>query len=229
MSMDYYVPVPDVVFRPSMQVKKMEEGGALSPKVMSALKSLEPTIQNVRMSLKRVHIIDPRDPGRGDIYFVTVVSDGVSSEPIKIEVKTFKDIAAGEDLQIGPAGLTVYRNEPGKIPRFIDYRIEVMESDSEFRDAGAILDEIRKDDTYKSLSDSLIAISGVTVPPASMITSVVDGVMAIVARALKSNKDDQLIYIAGSVDNAFDDLGTKFGDIRHRTDYASVIYKFEAI
>ncbi len=39
---------------------------------------------------------------------------------------------------------------------------------------------------------------------------------------LSSNRDDQLIYIAGSFDDAFDDLGVPQGLITHRNEYAEV-------
>lgn len=226
-----YVPEPDVVFRPSESLRAAAALGTLPPKLESAVRGLElsPAIQHVRMTLKEVFVFDNRDPGKGDIYLVTLVTDGIAAEPMRLEVKTFNDVSDGEALQFGPAGLAMYRNEPGKLPRYLDYRILVAESDQELRDAGAVLDEVRNDGTYKSFRDGLLKLTGAAAPAIALATSAADFTMGLVARVLKMNRDDQLMYVAGSFDDAFDDLGTTLGPIPHKNSYARVTYQVQAV
>jgi hypothetical protein len=225
-----YVPEPDIVFRPSEALRSAAALGTLPHKLGSVVSTLglDPSIRNVRMSLKEVFVIDNRDPGKGDIYLVTLVTDSIGAEPMKLEVKTFNDIRDAEALQIGPTGLAIYRNEPGKLPRYLDYRIMVAESDQELRDAGAVLDDVRNDATFKSFRDNLLKVTGATAPTIALATAAADFTMGLVARILKMNRDDQLIYIAGSFDDAFDDLGVKLGLVAHKNSYAKVTYQVEA-
>ena len=145
-----------------------------------------------------------------------------------LEVKTFNDVSDGEALQIGPAGLAMYRNEVGKLPRYLDYRILVAESDQELRDAGSVIEEIRNDGTFKSFRDNLLVLTGAAAPTIALATAAADFAMNLVGRILKMNRDDQLIYIAGSFDDAFDDLGVKLGPVAHKNSYAKVIYQVQA-
>jgi hypothetical protein len=228
--MTMFVPVPDIVHRPSGALREAIVAGGLPPKAADAVRGLsrDAAITNVRFSLKDVYVIDNRDPGKGDIYLVTVVADNLNTDPISLSVKTFEDIPDRTALPIGPDGLAFYRNEPGRVPAFLDYRILVMESDQEIRDAGALLDEVRQDATFKSFRDGLLAVTGATAPAVSLATAASDFVIGLVARILKSNRDDQLIYVAGSYDAAFDDLGVTHGLVTHKNAYAKVSYRVEA-
>jgi len=225
-----YKPVPDIVHRPSEALRESTARGDLPPKVLESLESLsmDPSIANVRMSLKEVFVIDVRDVGRGDIYLVTLVTDGVSPEPMALTIKTFDDIADGEALQLGPSGLAIYRNPVGTIPRYLDYRIMVVESDQELRDAGQVIQEIRDDATFKSFRDNLLGITGAGQPLIALATAAADFSMGLIARILKMNQDDQLIYVAGSFDDVFDDLGVKHGLVSHKNTFAKVSYQVEA-
>lgn len=142
-------------------------------------------------------------------------------------MRTFEDIADGQRLPLGPAGVAMYRRS-APLPAFLDYRILVAESDQELRDAGTILDEVRNDETFRSFRDSLLAVTGATVPAMTLATAAADFAMNLIARILKANRDDQLIYVAGSFDAAFDDLGVPEGLIAHRNDFVEVKYQVEA-
>jgi hypothetical protein len=226
----HYAPEPDVIYRPSEALRAAAALGTLPTKLESAVQTLglDPAIRNVRMSLKEVFVIDNRDPGKGDIYLVTLVTDSIGAEPMKLEVKTFNDVRDAEALQIGPAGLAMYRNEPGKLPRYLDYRILVAESDQELRDAGGVIDEVRNDGTFKSFRDGLLKLTGAAAPTIALATAAADFTMSLMGRILKMNRDDQLIYIAGSFDDAFDDLGVTLGPVAHKNSYAKVTYRVEA-
>jgi hypothetical protein len=226
-----YIPDPDVIYSPSEQVRNLMAFGALPARVSNTLRamSIDPSVTDIRMSLKEIYIKDTRDIGKGDIYLVTVVTDNLSSEPFTITIKTFEDIHNEENLQIGPGGLAIYRNEPGKIPRFLDYRILVVESDQEIRQAVDVLEEVKEDEQYKSFRDSLSAMAGVSQPATALITVAADFIMGLVARVLRMNRDDQIIYVAGSFDDKFDDLGVKYGLVVHKNLYGKVAYQVEAL
>lgn len=153
------------------------------------------------------------------------MTDSLAPEPLTLEIKTFEDIHDNEALQGGPAGLTMYRNPQGKIPRFLDYRIMVMESDQEIRRAGEVLNEIRNNDQFKAVLDNLIAMAAVGQPTVALITAAIDLVVGLIAQILKMNEDDQIIYIVGSFNDKIDDLGVKYGPIAHKNEYARVSYQ----
>jgi len=222
-----HIPKPDIVYRPSGEVEDMLMINAMPRKAAAALRalSLDPSITDVEMRLKEVFIFDNRDPGKGDIYLVTVVADNLSVEPFTIEIKAFEDIHDNEALQLGPAGLTIYRNPQGQIPRFLDYRILVMESDQEMRQAGDVLNEIRNNDQFKVVRDNLIAMAATAQPTVALITAASDLVIGLIAQILKMNRDDQIIYVAGSFNDKIDDLGVKYGLIAHKNAYARLAYQ----
>lgn len=224
---DPLILVPDVVFRPSAEKRLRAAVGAPMAGPAAHPRALDPTITQIRMSLKDVFVIDNRDVGRGDIYLVTVVADNIGPEPIGMTVKTFNDIRKKQRLELGPTGLAMYRHGT-PLPAWLDYRILVAESDQGLRDAGGILDEVRADATYQAFRDSLVKVAATTAPAAALATAAADFTMQLVARILKSNRDDQLMYIAGSFDDAFDNLGVPHGVIAHHNDYADVKYQVEA-
>ena len=219
--------VPDVIHRPSEAQRLAAAAGAAVEAPGARPRALDPALRHVRMSLKDVLVIDNRDLGRGDIYLVTLVTDNLGPEPMEMSVKTFDDIAKHEHLTLGPAGLAMYRRS-APLPSFLDYRILVAESDQGLRDAGAVLDDVRADATYKSFRDNLIKVAGATAPAAALATAAADFTMQLVARILKANRDDQLMYVAGSFDDAFDNLGVPLGVVTHRNTFAEVKYVVEA-
>lgn len=222
-----YIPKPDIVYRPSGDIEGMLMIDAMPSKAAAALRalSLDPSITDVEMRLKEVFIFDNRDPGKGDIYLVTVVADNLATESFTLEIKTFEDIHDKEALHLGPAGLTIYRNPQDNIPRFLDYRILVMESDQEIRQAGEVLSEIRSNDQFKAVRDNLIAMAATVQPTAALITAATDLVVGLIAQILKMNQDDQIIYIVGSFNDKIDDLGVKYGLIAQKNVYARVAYQ----
>jgi hypothetical protein len=219
--------VPDIIHRPSEARRLAAAAGAATDELGARPRALNPAMRHVRMSLKDVLVIDNRDLGRGDIYLVTLVTDNLGPEPIELSVKTFNDIAKDQHLTLGPAGLAMYRRS-APLPSFLDYRILIAESDQELRDAGAILDDVRADATFKSFRDTLITVAGAPAPAAALATAAADFTMQLVARILKANRDDQLMYIAGSFDDAFDNLGVPLGVVTHRNTFAEVKYVVEA-
>lgn len=219
--------VPDIIHRPSEALRLAAVVGTATGAPGARPRALAPSLRHLRMSLKDVLVVDNRDLGRGDVYLVTLVTDNIGPDPMEMSVKTFADIAKNQHLTLGPAGLAMYRRS-APLPSFIDYRILVAESDQELRDAGAILDDVRADATFKSFRDALVKVTGATAPSAALATAAADFTMQLVARILKANRDDQLMYVAGSFDDAFDNLGVPLGVVTHRNTFAEVKYVVEA-
>jgi hypothetical protein len=219
---------PDFEFRPTADIELRLDQNLLPDKATKALDSLAPSVTDVEMRLKEVFIYDVRDIGRGDVYIASVVGNDLTKEPFTLEVKTFQDVADGSGLQFGPGGIALYRNPKGQIPRFLDFRLLVVESDEEIRDAGQVLEEIKGTDEYTKLRDSLIALAATGQLEVAALTAATDIVMTILIGILKSNRDDQLIYVAGSFNSKLDDLGVAYGLIHNATKYARVGYQVEA-
>ncbi|MAS93936.1 MAG: hypothetical protein CMO55_12145 [Verrucomicrobiales bacterium] len=217
-----YIPEPDVVYRPILE--------SLSAGKTPVEEALPPSVKNVRMSLNDVFIKKNRAFGRAEIYVASVVTDDISEEPIVTSIKTFENVKNNEALPLGPSGVAMYRNPvEGKIPRFIDYRILIMESDEGVRQAGTVLEEIRSDSEYKSVSGKLKAAIAAGNPTAALAMEIGGVVLGIVARVLKMNRDDQIIYVAGSFDNAFENLGVNHGVVVQDTKFATISYQVMAV
>ena len=220
--------VPDIVYRPSSDVENLLASRGTYSKVRSVFKtlSLDPSITDIEMRIKQVRILNNQEfIGTGDIYIVVVAVDDLSKKPITMQVKTFEGVRNNDELTLGPAGLAVYRNPKGQIPRFLDYRLIVMESDQEKRDFGKLLADVEADTQFKSVRDGLIAMATATQPAAALVIAAADTIVNVISRVLKADRDDQVIYIAGSFNDKIDDLGVKLGPITQKNRNAIVTYQ----
>jgi len=182
-----YIPTPDVVLR-SKNVTSEKVGFTVS------------SLKNVRMSLKSVlvknnHKILPN----ARIYIITIVTDDISSNPLCINSHLFEGIGDGDYLPLGPVGLDIYRSPRDKLPFFLDYRIMVMKSDKVKREIGELICGIQDDTAYKSLFSEVLKLLAASDPKSAVIIKAANIVMEIIGKKLKMAKDDQLIYIAGSL------------------------------
>jgi len=100
-----------------------------------------------------------------------------------------------------------------------------MESDHELREGGEVLNELRNTDQFKELRANLIAMAATGQPTGALITEAAELVIRLIAQILKMNKDDQIIYVAGSFNDKIDDLGVPYGPIAHKNDYARIVYQ----
>lgn len=215
---------PDAVFEPSAVLGQQALLGNLSRAALPI------TTQAVRMSLKSVFINRVLELGRGEIQVISVVTDGVSAEPIQLCSEVYRKVKKRTALPIGPGGITLYRTQAdGKIPPFLDYRILVMELDDDARQAGDLLDQVRQDSQFQSFRDSLLQVTTFTAPQIALIGAATDFTLNIITKLLKANKDDQLFLLRGSFDNAFDDLGVGFGEITQGNRNVTVKYQVEAV
>ncbi|UOQ73567.1 hypothetical protein [Hymenobacter cellulosilyticus] len=213
----------DVVFEPSLGLRREVMAGTLEGH------RLPPSVSNVRLSLKDVHIKRHGELGRAEVQVVTVVTDGISQEPIQLFSEVFENVQKWSHLPLGEGGVTLYRTDAQQIPAFLDYRILLTELDEDIRSVGNLLDAVRQDEQFAAARQALLAAAAVAAPPAALISASSDLVMNLVARVLKANKDDQMLLVRGSFDNAFDGLGTKYGTITKGNRQAAVTYQAEAV
>jgi hypothetical protein len=119
----------------------------------------------------------------------------------------FEAIGDGESLPLGPADWISNRS-PKINYVFLDFRIMVMKSDKVKREIGEFISSVREDSTYKSLLKEVITLATATNPQTALIIEASDMVMGFIAKVLKMNRDDKLIYVTGSLvqaDFAFDE------------------------
>ena len=213
---------PDITFEPSHVLQQAEFLGSF------ASRTLPPSTQEVLMTLRRVFIRRKHDfLSKAEIQLVSVVTDGVSAEPIQLYSELYEGIGRNTELPLGPSGVALYRTSDGKVPQFLDYRILIMELDEDVRQAGELLDAVRQDDQFKQFRSALLAATTIASPPAALITAATDFALNLLARLLKANKDDQLLLLRGSFSNTFDELGTKYGLINQANSNAEIAYQVE--
>ncbi len=128
----------------------------------------------------------------GEFYIITSILDG-SGKLYEHKVQYFQGIKRGDFLPLGDGGMLVGFI---KNPRwFVDIHMLVMESDSDIRNLGKIIEEAKK----KSGVDKLVALlKTMSVFDPSRITSIFDGInlfLTILAGALKKNNDDHVATI----------------------------------
>lgn len=188
------------------------------------------SVTNIKFSIDKVKILKKKElASKAEIFLAWVVADDTSSEPIKMgNTNIFKNIKKGEELTIGPTGLTVYRNESGKLPKYIRYSLLVIESDKGIRDFGDALEIVRSSDEFKELTKSIIATTSLAAPQVALATAGVDLAMKLIAKTMSMNNDDQMILIEGSYEPLFDDL-EKFKGVNQKSRYAEVHYSIKAV
>lgn len=223
--------VPDVIDRPSSAflggLEAKIAAGAASPSVLSL--SLDPSVTDVEMRLTQVIISDARERGGAEVVLVTVMGDDSGDPPGLTKLQAFEGVKDNKALDLGPEGLTLYRNpKQGQVPRFLDFRIALIETDEDVRAIGNLVEEIEKNEDWQKLRDGIIALTAIAAPTAALVTAGVDLAMHIAAHFLKANQDDQLIQVAGSYNDKLDDLGVHRGLVFQSTKYATIAYQVRA-
>jgi hypothetical protein len=214
---------PDIEFGHSQSILRAEAFGHVASRRLPA------TTQEVQMTLRRIFIRRASDfLGKAEIQVLSIVTDGVSAEPIQLCAEVYSGIKRKTELPLAPGGIALYRTSAGKVPEFIDYRILVMELDDDVRQTGELLDSVRQDEQFKQFRSALLAATALAAPPVALITAATDFALNLVARLLKADKDDQLLLVRGSFSNTFDDLGTKYGLIPHANRNAEIAYDVQA-
>lgn len=210
--------MPDMIERPSWRLILDLERGLIPERARDTLMSmaLEPAITSILVRLKKVQILNIHEGWRdkaGEIYLVTSVIDGLREEPIVLYVEPFSGIRENDFLDIGEPGVAMYQNPPGKLPRFLDIRIQIVESDEKLREAGKVLTEISNDQDFKDNQKALSILATTPTPILSTVVGLADKVINIIGGILKMNRDDQICYYAATFTDKFDNLGV--GQHRH--------------
>lgn len=223
--------VPDVIDRPSSAFLGVLESkiaaGAASPSMRSL--SLDPTVTDVEMRLLQAIITDPRERGKAEVMLVAVMGDDSGEPPKVTKFQAFEAVEKNSELPLGPEGLTIYRNpKQGQVPRFLDFRIGLIETDEDVRALGDLIGEIEKNEDWKKLRDGILALTAIAAPTAALVAAGVDLAMNIAGRVLRANQDDQLLQVAGSYNDKLDDLGVHRGLIYQSTRYATIAYQVRA-
>ncbi|WP_210463779.1 hypothetical protein [Rufibacter roseolus] len=220
---------PDVIVSPSKRIRDMVFSQEATEESLIGVTGLPPATTDIRFQLKDVYIKRKREIGRGEIYVVTVIADDASAEPLQLQTMVFENVKNKSHLDLGPKGLTCYRNTPGKIPRFLDYRLMVMEFDGGARDMGTVVAEVQENQQFQNFKNAIAGITTLGAPQIALISGATDFVLALTAKLLKANKDDQLFLVQGSFDNTFDALGVTEGLITQGNKYAEITYQIQAV
>jgi hypothetical protein len=149
------------------------------------------------ISFDQMKVLDIKELGKslgrkGTVYVITTVLDG-SGKPFEYMTKSFEGIKDNDFLPLGDGGMLVASL---KNPRwFLDVHMLVMESDSDIRDLGRLIDEARKESKLDDLMKSVGAIAQFDPSGISRVSSAVDLFLSILVSALKANKDDHIATI----------------------------------
>lgn len=212
----------DSIFQPSLQL--LEKSG---DKTINSTYTIDDSIKNVRVTIKDIYIKKKGELSKAEVYFYSVVTDHLM--PVELKSEIYENIGKNQALPLGPSGVVIYRNKEGKLPKYLDIRIAVMESDEKSRNLGKDLESIRESDEFKKAKDAVLAVTSLTAPHSALVTASVDFIFGLVSKALQKNKDDQFIYIMASFDSVFDDLGTRYGEIVQENKYVKIKYQVEAV
>lgn len=182
---------------------------SLAPKITNEISADNITTCAIR--LNKVKILDKSEGifrGNGEVFFISIVNDGIK-EPAILKIQTIHDVKNGDDLfdKGLQKPLTLYLSEEGKVPRLLDFRLMVMESDiKESEKMEEILDTISSNSDYKDAVDAIRDLLAAAAP-ATAIGKMLDSIAGIIKKVLKLNKDDQLLYYTARFTKDFDNLG----------------------
>jgi hypothetical protein len=203
---------PDIIDRPSLALIENLERNRLSKSLTSNLMSmaLDSSITEVMIRLKQVRILNIHEPifdKTGEIYLVTSVADGSEEKPLSIKIETFSGIKRGDTLDIAEEGVSIYQSPSGKLPRYLDIRLQIVESDKELRDAAEIEKAISEQQGFKDIQKLLTTLATAANPMLSTFIDLAGGVIPLIGKLLEMNKDDQICYYAATFTDKFDNLG----------------------
>jgi hypothetical protein len=203
---------PDIIERPSWNLVTALERGTLPERARTTLMALglDAGITEVLVRLKQVQILNIHEGFRdktGEFYLVTSVMDGLADAPIKLTISTFTGIKKGEFLGIDDPGLALYMNPVGQVPRFLDIRIQVVESDKKLQDAGKLLKQVSQQQDFQDITTVLSSIATTSLPLFGTVIDLAGRVINVIGGMLEMNQDDQLCYYAATFTDKFDNLG----------------------
>lgn len=173
-------------------------------------------ISGIELRLSRAHIIDNRTanigpfPGYAKVYFMTIVASDVANQAVQVDIKGFPKIDDKEDLPIDNT-LYYWKQTTGTKtpPSQIHVFASIIKSKQALRDVGKVLQDVKKDEGYKSVLKTVVS----TVASASPVGQIVDQITNlanIVGGFLGKVEDKPLISVLQSytdINGDFDVLG----------------------
>ena len=119
---------------------------------------------SIMLRLRELYILDNFDGLLGqlgqrmEIKLVSLVYDGTSISLFKFEVGAFPGIKANQPLPFTDSGLALYLSEPSQLPRFIDWRLLIVEDDSDIRNAGTTIQKVQQTSEYAEILKTATAL-----------------------------------------------------------------------
>ncbi len=179
--------------------------------VLPAENKLSSNTQSIQMKLKELVVKQAISaPG---VYLLALVTDNISSNPFHFSLQEFKNVKAGESLDLGPGGLVLYSNQNGLIPAYLHFRILVMSSQDATRDFSKLLHRLSRHEDMTLLAGEIHDLTELTPGNLKVFSQVSEKILLLASRILKNQKDEQLLQVIGSYDNAFDELGSTYGAV----------------
>jgi hypothetical protein len=176
-----------------------------------------PDVSEILLRIKQIKILNAHEgafSGKGEVYFISTLVDGLSEDPIKVvEASPWKDVQKNSLLSIFPPGIGLYhfkKKDDGMIPTFLDWRFLIMESDAGTRKAGDLMQELSSNTAYRGILDGVISLIAAG-SPVSAILGLADQAFQFIGAILKANKDDFIAKAAVTYTRTFDNFGVPQG------------------
>ena len=202
----------------SFQVKKKSR-----KRTTSVFEGIETSDQltGIEIRLNRVFVIDNKTgaitigkkkifPGYAKVYFLTIVASDSKNNLAKIDIRAFPKVDDKEDL---PVDKTLFLWKETKTnresPTQIHVFASVIKSKKSLRNAGKILQQVKKDPEYKSVIKDLAGALVKSTPVGQVVDSI--ATMAnVVGGFLGKVEDKPLVSVLQSytdINGDFDNLG----------------------
>lgn len=141
-----------------------------------------------------------------DVYIVTTVVDGLSTEPIVYQGSRYSEIPNGGRLPIDL--LNVYLRDPiDTLPKILDFSMVVIASNQSARDWGPVIGELMASKEYGELNAAVVAALTAVNPLYDIAWLAGNAALNLVGKVLKASPDDQLGYYEARFTRTFDRLG----------------------
>ena len=128
----------------------------------------------------------------GEFYILTTMIDG-SNKPVEYKTLYFQNLKRDDFFPLGNGGMLVsFINNPRW---FIDFHMLVMESDSDVRSFGKLIDTAKKEAKLDEISNVISQLSVFDASAILKYTNCVDLFLTILSNILQENGDDHIATI----------------------------------
>ena len=167
----------------------------------------------IDLSVQNVHVINSKERD-AEVYVIAYCIDNNVKkvehllDPKLLTGRIEENINDGDDLTLGSGGILCYSKKDDDVPSFLSWAIAVYESDQGIREFGGALEEVGKDNRFKTITTAVgtLLTAG---SPAAILVGVAAEVVGLVGKVLKLNKDDQLFMVQDFYDTDLDREGVK--------------------